>query len=200
MMETLRGVAVLEAAGFNGPGAGLLRSWADGTWLSWRAPGSANDGSPVDCGADGLYILPDGDDLNAYVRVQVWASALTPGPSSATVYLQGLFGNAVAMADITAAQATAGNIATTTLGLKNETTLPISDLRIWIDAAVSGIEIGLTAGPYYTPTAEDHVDVLIQAALAAGATQDLYVKRTIGAGADSDPAVLTELHCSWMGI
>ena len=75
VVGTLPGVVPLLASARNGPGIGLMQSEGDdGTWLSWRAPGSTLYGTAVHCSPDGTFLLCDGEDPDKWIRVDVYAA------------------------------------------------------------------------------------------------------------------------------
>lgn len=199
---TLHGVAILAVAGKNGPGTGLLRASGDGTYLSWRAPGSDRFGSTVVCDADGDYMLEDGNYPDKFIRVNVSVDYLAPGASDAKVYIKDIYDNGFAQADITAAQASAGNVAVTALGLHNDGPMDILNMKCWLGTVglVGIIELSTDNANYYAPTFEDHVDVIEFARIAAAGDETLYIRRTITAGAVSDPAFLNHLEFAFNSI
>jgi len=205
-MKTMRavggipGVAVLAAAGANGPGTGYIRAQGDGTFLSWKAPGSSTYGANVHCASDGGYVLEDGEDASKWLRVSVYTSYLTPGHAEGRVYIADKWNTAVAYGDVTAAEASAGDVTEYQCVLQNDSPCKIIQLKCWLDASVSGLEISSDGVNYFTPDSEDHADVLEWASVAAGGSATLYVKRTIAADASSNPGVLNILHFSWTGI
>ncbi len=97
------GTLVLAAGGANGTGTGRLRSWGDGTFLSWQAPGSATPGPEALIPSDGDWILEDGEDRAKWIRLRVWTASLVAGPAEALVRLQDRYGAGVAADDQAAA-------------------------------------------------------------------------------------------------
>ena len=197
-VETLPGVVILQAAGRNGPGTGQLQSSGDGTLVAWRAPGSATFGTAIDCGSDGAYLFEDGEDANKWLRVQVYASYLASTPRDARVYLGDLFANGPPHDDVTAQEASAGDVTIYSLELVNESAVNISDLRAWIHATVSGLEISDDNATWVNPTTE--ATGLSFGSLASGASKTLWLRRTIAAAAASDAKILTLLHFAWNGL
>ncbi len=200
LVGTLAGVAPLAAAGRNGPGIGRLRACGEGDVLAWLAPGSSTYGAQVDVSAGGDFLLEDGDDADKWLRVSVTAARLGTGPGETQVHLGDVYGNGVSHDDVSAAEALAGSVEIYQITLANDGPMDLLDLRCWIDAAVSGIEVSLNGADWFTPDAEDHGDVLIWARLAAEDTTTLHVRRTIGAAAEADAGVLTLLHFGWDGF
>jgi len=195
---TLPGVVILQAAARNGPGTGQLQSSSDGTRLAWRAPGSDTFGAAVVCGSDGPYLLEDGEDPNKWLRVQIYASYLASTPRDARVYLGDLFANGPPHDDVTAQEASAGDVTIYSLELVNESAVNISDLRAWIHATVSGLEISDDNATWVNPTTE--ATGLSFGSLASGASKTLWLRRTIAAAAASDAKILTLLHFAWNGL
>jgi hypothetical protein len=199
---TLPGVAILAVAGRNGSGTGLLRASGDGTYLSWRAPRSDRFGSTVVCDADGDYMLEDGNFPDKFIRVNVSVDYLVPGAGDAKIYIKDIYDNGFAAADITAAQASAGNVQVYTIGLHNDSPMDILNVKVWLGSVglVGIIELSTDAANYYAPTFEDHADIIEFARIAAAGDETLYIRRTITAGAESDPAFLNHLEFSFEGI
>lgn len=197
-VQTIPGVVITAAADRNGPGIGWLRSTEDGTLLSWKAPESSNYGSGQPCDADGSYLLEDGDDVSKWVRCQVYVDFLSSQSIEARVFLADIYNNDTAHDDVTASEAAAGNVETWTLTMENAGTLILSFLKVWIDSAVSGLEISDDGASWVSPTTES--TALEFPDLLPGATDTLHIRRTISAAADSDPDVLNHLHITFSGL
>ena len=197
VIGSIPGVIPLLAAARNGPGTALLASSQDGTVLHWRAPGSSTYGAGVRCPADGNYLLRDGEDACKWLRVQVDVSELADGPVEAAVTLTDRFGNAIASDDVSAAEASAGDVETYILTLENQSNTILSQLTVWIDPNVSGIAIADDGATWVTPTAR--AAGLVLPDLLPAATDSLHLRRTITAGAESSGSVLTLLHFSFRG-
>ena len=193
-IRTIPGVSVLAAAGKNGVGAGNLRSVGDGTFLQWRAPGSGTFGPRLKV-TDGNWIVKDGEDLDKWVRVEVFASFLKPSSEEAQVLLDDVYNNG-GNDDITAAEATAGFSASWQMDMVNESAKTLHRLVVWIDPATSGITISDDDVVFVSPTTE--ATGLEFGDLAPGGSLPLYIKRTIGAGASEDPRVLDVLQFSYI--
>ena len=197
VIGAIPGVIPLLASASNGPGLGSISSSGDGAILHWRAPGSAIAGAGVVCLTDGNYLLQDGADTNKWLRVQVDVSELEGTSRQSEVALTDIFNNAIATDDITANQASAGNVETYTLTLENQSNTILSQLTAWIDATVLGIEISDDGASWVSPTSKETGLALPD--LSPAATDTLHVRRTITAGAASDGNVLTYLHFSYRG-
>jgi hypothetical protein len=196
---TLTGTVVTAVAARNGPGAGYLRSSGNGTWLAWRAPGSAKYGVEEDCSGGGSAVLTDGDDPDKWIRLDVHPSYLLPTPSTAQVLLGDRYSNDVAQADATAAEAAAGDELVYTLQLQNHhPTDALARVRAWLDASVSGLELSPDAVAWSAPTAE--AAALELGVIPANYQIYLYLKRTIAPGASADPDVLNLIHLSFDAI
>jgi hypothetical protein len=191
---TLPGVAVVAAAGRNGPGTGRLRSYRDGTWLAWQAPGSASYGVAVACAADGSYVLEDGDDPDRWLRVQVYRAHLVPGPAEDLVHLRDVFSNAIGGAAVSAADAIAGRVDTVELTLVAQQ--PAGELRVWLAEASAGLELSADGLSWSAPTTEE--TALALGSLLAGQSRPLFLRRTIPAAAASTPALLNLVHLSFL--
>jgi hypothetical protein len=151
----------------------------------------------VRCAADGSYLLRDGDDLNKWLRVQVDVSELATGGRDVIVELTDRYNNAVASNDVTASEAAAGDVETYTFDLFNQSPAILSQIRIWIDPAVSGLEISDDGAAWVSPTTRSTALELPD--LAVGATDTLHVRRTVTAGAGPNIGVLSLLRFSWRG-
>ena len=192
VVGAIRGVVPQFAAARNGPGAGRLSSHGDGTWLKWRAPGGSRFGRPVWCGADGEYVLTDGDDPDKYFRVEVFAAELVPGVVESRVSLSDVYQNALGGDDVTAAEAAAGDVASWALTLKNISNSILGQLRVWIDRNTVDIEISDDGAAWVSPT--DEGAALSFGDLLIGSTTTLYVRRSIAAGAVAHGGLLNCLH------
>jgi len=199
-VRTIPGVVLRAVAGRNGPGTGRIRSnGAAGTLLSWRAPGSSTFGPMVDAAAGGECLLSDGEDDDCWVRVEVYPDHLGTGPIGSPVHLGDLYNNHLGQADLSAAEATAGDVLEYEVTLENAgQVLWLSQIRVWLDAAVSDLEISDDGIAWVSPTSE--AAALWMADLAPLASQTLYLKRTIGAAAGYDPDVLNHLRLSFFGL
>ena len=199
-LHTIPGVVLVFVAGQNGEGTGILRSTGDGTFLSWRAPGSSTFGASVNCGTDGEYIIEDGEDNDSYVRVDVYGTYLTPGAASAAVYLNDVYNNAIGDDNVSAAEAAAGDVESYPVAIiNNHASETLARLRVWLDAAASaGLKISDDDATWVNPTTEATAITLPD--LAASGLDTFYVQRTISAGATADPEVLNVLHLSHEGF
>ncbi len=198
---TIPGVAVLAAGGRNGPGIGCLRASGDGTLLSWRAPGSNRFGSTTDCSVDGNYLLEDGRYPGKWLRVQVYNSYVNPGEAEAKVFLADVYGNGPGHDDLSAAEATAGAVEDYTITMANDSPMDILNVKALLEVGTARImEISSDDANYYAPTFEDHLNALSWARIASGASETLYLRRTITAGAGSDSGVLNHLQFAFDSI
>jgi len=198
------GLAVLQAAGRNGPGVGRLQ--IESKQAQWRAPGSADFGPAVDVSAGGTFHLYDGDDGDKWVRVESYAAFLPEGAASAAVYLADRYEtiysaptawSEIAGPDVTAAEALAGHVEEWNFKIANRNAdYAIQNLVAWIDPAVTWIEIAAAAGgPWVSPTTE--AAALALGDVAADSTVTLYVRRTVPALTPSDPCLLALFHFAW---
>lgn len=197
---SIAGVVPLAVASRCGPGTAAIRSGPNGIELSFRAPGSQTWGVAVDCAADGSYLLEDGEDLSKWLRVQVYADHLPSGPTEASVRLADrLQGDnyTLGMTDIAAADAASGKSEQLSYQLTNVSGVGLSNVRIWLDAAVQYLEIQDGAG-WVTPT--DEQNALVLGDIAPGSYASVTLRRTIPAGSGSDPDVLNYIHVSFDGV
>lgn len=190
------GLAVLAVAGRNGVGVGILKVSGSGTGLAWKAPGSASFGHAQPITADGSFLLEDGDDSDKWIRVAAYTDYLSDGEG--VVYVQDKYNNEVGQDDVTAAEASAGDVTDFSISVHNDSHVILSQVKFWLDASVSGIEISDDDITYVSPTTEG--TALAMADIPAGGSITLYVRRTIGAGASSDADILNILECKYSGI
>jgi len=197
---TIPGVAVLNAAARNGTGTARLRSSGEtvGHLLCYRAPGSSTFGVPHRVEADGVYVLPDGEDPSKFVRVQVWTAYLAPGIAEGSVKLRDVFNNEIKADDVSAAEAAAGDVETTTLSLENDGGRILSQVKAWLDPSTENLEISSDGVAWSTPTGE--ASALGLADVPPDGSVTLHLRRTIAAGAPSDPEILNQLHLSFCGL
>jgi len=195
---TIPGVVVEAVAARCGPGAARLRSSADGERLAFKAPGSAVWGLDVVAGVDTTFLLQDGEDPDKWARVARHGAYMNTGPAEGRVLLADVFNNGVGHDDVTAAEALAGDVATYTITLANDSLHRFSKLVAWLDAATAGLEIFEEWVGWSAPTTEATGIQLPD--IGPGATQSLFLRRTIGAAADSDTDILNHLHFAFNGL
>lgn len=199
---TAPGVRILAASAANLDGArtgkGVLSCASER--LRWAAPGGT-PGDPVDVSADGDYLLEDGSDPDKWLRVNVDASELYRG-AGVRVELERVRNNSVSQDDVTAAEATAGDVLTWTLTLTNDSPQEVRDVTAWLDAetVTDGlVEISDDGITYVSPNAEGHGDALTWTSIAASGSETLYFRRTITAGASADSYLLVYPRWSFTG-
>ena len=115
---------------------------------------------------------------------------------TANVYIADRWGNGIGFADITSGEATAGDIDTSTWVITNNSNAVVSQLKVWIRNGITGITISDDNIAYVSPVQESD-------ALSLGdvvTTVNLYVKRTIVAGATFDPNIYNILDFSFTSI
>jgi len=195
---TIPGLVVEAVAARCGPGAARLRSSADRARLRFLAPGSAVWGTEVAAGVDTTWLLQDGEDPDKWARVARYGDHLVVGQAEGRVLLADVYANGVGHDDVVAAEALAGDVTGYTLTLKNDSLRRFSHLVVWIDAAVAGLEISDDDATWVAPT--DEASGLALADVGPGETDTLYLRRTIGAAADSDTDVLNHLHFAFDGL
>lgn len=199
IVGTIRGVTPLAAGARCGPGTGLLVFTPSPPALAFRAPGSSTTGVPCRITRDGDFVLEDGADKTKFLRVRIATAWLPSSPAQASVFLLDRY-NEAGPNDVTAVQATAGNVQSFALTLENETPSPVYDVRAWLDPLASGLAISTDNATWKTPTSETDPNVLVWASVAVGASVTLYVRRTITAGAASAAAVLNLIQLGWTGL
>lgn len=198
LIGTIPGVRPVAVAGRCGPGIARLRANADGSALAWRAPGSAAWGPWVGVPADGTYLLPDGTDGDAWLRVYAHTAHIPAQPADALVELADRYENAVAGDDVTASEASAGDATVYELVLANDGTVTAGNVRAWLDASVAGLELSADGTSWSSPTTE--AAGIVFGDLAPGDAATVYLRRTIAAGAGADPAVLNLPHFAFDGL
>jgi len=196
VVGTLPGLAPLLASGACGPGVARLRTAGDGA-VAFRAPGSAAWGSAQPIAADGTYVLEDGQNRDASLRVAAHVDYLPAAAAEALVYLRDRFGNHVGHDDVSAAEAAAGHDESWAVTLVNAGHVVLHDLVAWVEAG-QGVAISDDDAAWVTPTDEAHG--LALADLVVDATDTLYVQRTTAAGAVAVPELLTLLHVAFTGL
>jgi hypothetical protein len=173
----LPGVVVLFASAQNGVGEGILSASAGG--LSWQAPFSEQPGATVPIPTDGVYMLEDNLNPSAWVRVQAYVDYL-PTSGAATIEIGDSYSPAalVAGGDVSAG---------------------VTALTLWIDPFTTGITVSSDGTNFYDPTSQSDPNALVWATLAAGASVNVWVRRTIAADSAFNPQVLNVLDWAWMG-
>lgn len=198
LVGTIPGIRPLAVAARCGPGVARLRANASGTAIAFRAPGSTIWGPWVAAPIDGEYLLPDGTDRDAWLRVYVHSAYLPARPAEAILHLADLFSNAIASADIDAAGAAAGDVETYTVGLVNESTTTLTRVLVWLDAIAENLELSPDGSTWSTPT--DEAAGVILGDISPGGSIDCHVRRTISPGSASDAGVLNLLHFAFNGL
>lgn len=197
IIGTIPGVIPLLSAARNESGVGRLSTSGDGQTMHWRASESNTEGPGVRTTADGSYLLLDGEDEAKWLRVQVDVSEMAKGAVEGLVELFGRYNNPVSSDDITAGEASAGDVATYTLTLENQSNTILSQLTVWIDSNVSGIEIADDGATWVSPITQ--ATGLVLPDLIPAGTDTLHVRRTITAGAVANGEIETLLHFSYRG-
>ena len=197
---TIGGVNILAVGGANGIGAGTLRVSNSGTRLAWCAPGSVTFGSSIVIEASGNYIVEDGENEAKWLRVSVNTDFIpTSSDHEAVVQLYNTYNNAVGHDDVTAGEATAGDITTYQITMANDGPAGLLNFIVWIAKGWDRLEIGKDGSNWYRPWGEHHAESLIWAELKSGSETTLHVRRTIAAGAASNASVLNVLGFAWDG-
>ena len=195
----LDGVAVTHAGGRCGEGHAYIESYGTNQ-LRFRAPGSSSYGPAVTIPADGEYVLTDGDDGYSHVRVYVDLDRLASAGATGRVVFRDRY-DGIAGDMVSAAEAVVGDVEYVVVRIKNVSSCILSGLSVWYDAAdTSGYDLALAAGgPWVDANAEGSaLDLPDLAPLPA--YDDLYVRRTIGAGASMSLNKLCHLKFGWDGL
>jgi len=189
---TLPGVTIDYISAANGPGIGMLR-YLDGN-LYWKAPGSDTWGVP-EIAVDGKQcLLVDG---NKYVRVTIDTDYVIDG-TEVVIHIEDVYDNDVSYDDVTAGEATAGDITDYTCDMDNNSGNVISQLKVWLNANNTGLEISDDDITYVSPGTE--LTALDFADIGGNDSATLYLRRTITAGAGSDADVLSQLYFSFVTV
>lgn len=185
------GTGLTPVAALNGVGTGHIKG--DGRNIQWKAPGSSQYGPLVNAAVDnGVYMLEDGDDRDKWIKIIVHGDFLAAILVEDKVLLNDLWNNQISLDDVTSGEAAAGDITTYQVGMDNDSPKTLFDLVVWLDASVSDITISEDNAVFVSPTTE--ATALAFPDLAAAGSDILYIKRTIGAGASSDPDILNHFH------
>lgn len=201
----LPGIALVAAGGRNGPGDGTLALTPEESSLSWTAPGASVPGPAQAVGSDGTYMLEDGTDPSCWARVEV-SNAYLPSAGAALGYLADVNASedvvGIGLGDVSAADASAGQVTNMTLSLSNVTSNVLSSARLWIDPGTSGaaaLTVSSDGVHFYAPTSAGDAHVLSWSTIAPSASVAVYLRRTIAAGAVPADEILNALQWTWQG-
>ena len=195
---TIPGVNITFVAAGNGPGIGRLRSESDGVTMRWTPPGETIEGPPVLGDVDGEYLV-ESPDPRKWIRINITAAFLLPNAAESRVHLSpnlGRFAN-FADNDITAAQASSGDLQTYTVTAENESVKDIFGLRIWLDplprSPFLNIDDGI--GGWLNPRSEAAARVLGD--IAPGANVSFLIRRLVAPSQPFDPKVVNDARFSF---
>lgn len=197
-LGTIPGVVILHVSGANGVGTGFLRSeGTGGMLLSWKAPGSAVYGAPVNITANADYLLEDGEDRSKWIRIEGHFTLLGPVIEQ-RIYLADVYDNQLVSRDVTRLEAFLGHVLLYTIDFTNLSNRIIRRIAFWIDPAVVDLEISHNGSTWVTPTTPA---TALQAwsPMAPVGSIALHLRRTISAGSPSDTDVLNQIHCHFYG-
>ena len=193
---TLPGTVITGGAHRNGPGRGYLRSSADGTQMSWKAPGSASFGAWVDVSTLGERLLEDGEDHNKWIRLETVSTAyLVAAAQQQEVYLR-LPDTSPLLPDVSDGES--GEVNDYVCWLKNVGRATLSNLVVWIDPGTDYLEVSDDGLSFVAPTTE--ATGLNLGSLGANEFTSVTVRRTIPAATTADPKVIAELHFRFDGV
>jgi len=195
---TIPGIVVEAVAARCGPGAARIRSSADGQRLAFRAPGSAVWGLDVVADVDTTFLLQDGEDPDKWARVTRYGEYMLTGQAEGRILLDDVFNNGVGHDDVTAGEALAGDVETYEIELWNDSLHRFSHLVVWLDAAVTGMEIFKEMVGWFSPTTEATGISLPD--IGPGSFKSVMLRRTIDPAAESDTDVLQHLHFAFDGL
>lgn len=113
-----------------------------------------------------------------------------------------VYNNGIAYDDVTAGEASAGDVADYSVTLKNSDTRAINHLYAWVNQAVQYITISHNGVAYVSPKGEAKApptDKLALADIPPGDSITFYLRRTIPASTLYDPHVLVVVHWEFFG-
>jgi hypothetical protein len=181
---SLQGVVPILVAARNGPGVGRIK--VINGQLSWKAPYSSRFGNPVECNADGTYILCDGEDEDKFIKIDVHTEYLPSEDFEAKIYLSEVYNNPVAQDDVIAVDAQTGVVLQYQLSVRNTSSITFSHIRIFLNpVADPRTELSLDGVNWYKPYTES--EGLQIESLGSGQSITLNIKRTIAAGQSEKP-------------
>lgn len=129
------------------------------------------------------------------------APARIPMVESSVLFFD-VFNNAIGGADITAAQALAGNTASWEIQLYNQSRYAISWIYVWIDLCVDYIKISDDDSTWVQPAGLARTkpsDALLIGSASPGSTASFYMQRIIPAATAARRRVTTILHWTYFG-
>jgi len=179
------GVRIDRVAGRCPTGQGELRSFGDGTEIAYK-PAGGNYGPSLTWSSGQKVLLGAGVAGDEYIVCEIYTAYLLKANAGRLDFRE-QYNNLVASDDVTAAEATAGDVSTYTIDVQNDGSVPVYGVRVWLDPTVSGIEISDDGAVWVNPTTE--ASALNLGTLAASASATLHLRRTISPGATADPAV-----------
>ncbi len=194
------GVYPLAMSAGNGPGFGRLVLDPSVPALRYRAPGSGTYGPPVTLveGAPDDFLIVDGEDSSAWARVGISHAHLPATSAAGRVPLIDLFSNGLVGADVTAGEASAGDVASWAVALKNDGTFVASNVAVWLDASVSTWSISDDDATWVAPTSE--AAALALPDVSPGNSATFYIRRTIAAATVADALRLGLIHYTFCGL
>lgn len=206
MIDPLLAIEILEVGGGNGRGAGSLTALTEDS-LTWTPP----NGIP---GAAVTLALGDEATLygfggNGWIRVRRRSGLPLVGPH--TVKCIDLLNNGIGFDNVSSEDAIAGATHYRAVIGRNRLTVPITGIRIWLDAVDSaGLALAYEVavdGAMQTIANETTAPLgvvwntgtssgtgLVIPGLAPGAMFGLWIRRTIAADAAPMPSVLNHIH------
>ena len=201
--DTLRNVVIEQVYGSNSTGEGTIRATSS-TQLAYQAPGSSTMGTSVTCANGATVILEDGDDAEEAVRVRRVSSDDLRGEM--TVQVGQAMNGPVGM-DTIAAPSGSDDVEYRALILKAQN--DITDIYVWRGESTTAVawettgagdDIQTIADKNTAPTAvswntgDTYGTGLTQAALMAGATYGLWIRRTVSDGASPTAAATGSIN------
>lgn len=206
-LDTVGGVEITEVAGRNldaarGAGIGRLETFYDVDGVlraAWRGPGSDTFGDAVNVAAGGAFLLADGSDDDAFIRVEVTPDRASDTTASMPVRLVELLNAGATAGNISESDALAGVIQTRTLTLANlSASVALANVRIWLGPDTRFCEVSWNGAAFTAATDPTTSDAAIGSkTITAGSTQNFTLRRTIPAATAATPLETLVIHVSW---
>jgi len=115
-----------------------------------------------------------------------------------TIYLTEIYNNEIALPDVTAAEALAGDVSTFSVTIKNDGKVVLSQIGAWMDGTTAlWVQISQDNVAFSAP--QSRAAALVFPDVKPGDTFTLYIKRTIPANTTYYPRIRTKIYFKWMG-
>lgn len=128
-------IEIVYVSAANGTGTGTITF--SGSTVTWRAPGSSTAGASVTIANGETKIIEDGEDPNKFVRIAKISTE--EATQNGTLLLRADENNAVAMGNVTGADALAGDTKYRSIALSNGSAGAITNVKIFAGALVPAV-------------------------------------------------------------